>query len=142
MFVQFTRQTKITVLGHEITISEILSCMLRQSDISWLDCPFAPEGNRPFEKLPEALQEVAVKNPYFLCAYGMFIPIARSPNFQVFSKDKFQDQLNKVIADNLSIILKVNSNNFLLKIPKFFIWKQSFNDDNPFKNKFTQLVDT
>ena len=81
MFVAFTRSTKITIMNEPLTVSEILSCMLKQEDITWLDCPFAKEGYRPFDQIPKALQEVAVIEPYYLCAYGLFIPTPRSPSF-------------------------------------------------------------
>ena len=46
MFVHFIRSTKITIMNYEITVSEIMTSMLSQTDLSWLESPYEQEGNR------------------------------------------------------------------------------------------------
>ena len=49
MYVVFSRATKVTVLGEQLNLGEILKCMLRQTDFQWIDSPFAEEGVRTMD---------------------------------------------------------------------------------------------
>ena len=52
MFVSLCKTIKATVLGFELTWAEIVTCMLRQTDLTWIDHPYTSTVSQTLEQLP------------------------------------------------------------------------------------------
>ena len=135
MFVSLMVSVKVKVNGEILSCYEIFRTMLRHDDIHLLTGPFE-EPVRKLEEMPESVRKLAVTQPLFLTCLGLFLPIRKWADFTVYEKGDFEHQLRKVIQNNNKKQLNISPENFLIRIPKFFFWR---NTSASIENRLTTI---
>lgn len=90
MFVTMMISVKVTINGEALNCYEIFKTMLRCSNVKILHGNF-DEPVRKLEKMPAALQELAVSKSYCLASFGIFLPIRKWSSFTVYDKSDFKN---------------------------------------------------
>lgn len=90
MFVAFMISVKVTINGEELNCYEIFRTILKQTDIRLQGGGF-DEPVRQEDEMPEAIKKLIVSKSHPLAALGLFMPIKRWVDFQIYEKGSFNE---------------------------------------------------